>query len=289
MSVARRLAVAFAAVGIGVLAYAVPASATESQSSDGCITNPTPDQLIGNLDPRDGTADVWAKPGLDLCADVLLSAYTVPDTWDGVAFDRSAIPQQLYGATTVGQVSGRARTALKVAVPTCGAVQIDLYTPPEITAVTDLTGHNGHLIQGYIWRWSAGGKPLDCTGGSTSPTPTPTESTTSPVPSPTGSTTSPVPSPSESTTSPVPSPSESTTSAVPTPTPAPTTPLAGLIPPGASPGPIVIVVPVPPTTPTTPVLASTGSNATLPLIGLGGALLVAGIGLSVLGRRRRTA
>jgi hypothetical protein len=288
MSVARRFAVAFAVVGLGVLAYAVPASATESQTSEGCLTNPTPDQLIGTLEPRHGIAHVRAKPGLDICADVLLSVYTVPDTWEGAEFDRSAIPQHLYGKTTVGHVSGTAKTAMTVAVPTCGAVQVDLYTPPEITDVNDLTGHDGHLIQGYIWRWWANGKHLDCDVDSTSPTPTPTESTTSPAPTESTS-----PAPTEST-SPAPTPTESSTAPVPTetttaPAPETTTPLAGIIPPeGVTPGPVV-VVPVTPATPATPVLASTGSNATLPLIGFGGALLVAGIALSLLGRRRTTA
>jgi hypothetical protein len=291
MSVARRLAVAFAVVGLGVLAYAVPASATESQAGEGCITNPTPDQLIGTLEPRHGIAHVRAKPGLAICADVLLSVYTVPDTWEGAEFNRSAIPQHLYGKTTVGHVAGTAKTALTVAVPTCGAVQVDLYTPPEITDVNDLSGHDGHLIQGYIWRWWADGKHLDCDAGSTSPVPAPTESTTSPAP--TESTTS--PAPTESTTAPAesttgPAPTESTTAPVPTetttaPVPAATTPLAAIIPAGGTPGPIV-AVPAAPAPPAAPVLASTGSNATLPLIGFGGALLVAGIALSLLGRRK---
>ncbi len=69
------------------------------------------------------------------------------------------------------------------------------------------------------------------------------------------------------------------------PVPEATTPLAGLIPEGVTPGQIV-AVPATPAPPATPVLASTGSNATLPLIGFGGALLVAGIALSLLGRRK---
>jgi hypothetical protein len=62
-----------------------------------------------------------------------------------------------------------------------------------------------------------------------------------------------------------------------------------VIPPrGVSAGPIV-EVPTAPAPATTPVLASTGSNATIPLLGIGVALLGAGIVLSLLGRRRRTA
>jgi LPXTG-motif cell wall-anchored protein len=293
MPVARRLAVAFAVVGLGVLSYAVPASATESRDSGACLTNPRPDQLTGTLDAQRGVATVRARAGVDVCADVWLSVYTVPDTWVGPDFNRTAVPQRLYRPSTPGRVTGTATTTLTAAVPTCGAVQIDLYTPPEITAVNDTTGHNGHLIQGYIWRWYADGQPLLCgvetsppvpTPTETTPTPTPTESTTAPTPTPTESTTP--PTPTESTTAPTPTPTDSTTP--PTPTPAPTTPLSGLLPPGAAPGPIV-AVPTTPAPPAPPVLASTGSDATVPLLGIGGVLLVAGIGLSVLGRRRRTA
>jgi hypothetical protein len=278
MSVARRFAAAFAVVGLGVLAYAVPASATESSSSEGCLTNPTPEQFVSTMQPRNGIARVGAQPGLNLCADVWLSVYKVPDTWVGTEFNDTAIPQQLLDSTK-GHVTGTDKQVLKVAVPTCGAVQIDLYTPPEITEVKDLTGHNGHLIKGFIWRWYVNGKPLLCTPEGT-PTPTPT--TESPTPTPTETSESPTPTPTETTESPTPTPTETES----TPAPVATTPLGAVIPPrGATPGPIV-EVPTAPAPAAAPVLASTGSNATLPLVGFGGALLVAGVGLSVLGRRR---
>jgi hypothetical protein len=198
MSVARRLAAAFAVVGLGVLAYAVPASATESSPDEACITNPTPGQLIGSLEPRQGIAHVHAQPGVNLCADVLFSVYTVPDTWSGKQFDATAIPQQIFGKTVVAHVKGTDRVTVTAPIPQCGAVQVDLYTPPEITEVTSLTGHNGHLVKGSIFRWFANGKPLPCV--ETTPTPTET-ATATPTPTPTETATAtPTPTPTETAT-----------------------------------------------------------------------------------------
>jgi LPXTG-motif cell wall-anchored protein len=282
MSVARRLAAAFAVVGIGVLAYAVPASATES--GEACIANPTPDQLVGTLDVQHGTATVRAHRGLEICGDVYLSVYTVPETWVGPQFDSTAVPQTIFGESDHVKVKGSETYGLKVAMPHCGPVQIDLYTAPEITEVATITGHSGHFIKGSIfWYLDSAGKPLTCE----KPTPTPSETTPSPSPSQT------TPSPSPSQTTPSPSPSETTPSTTPSETgsssaPETTTPAAVIPPTGGTPGPVT-EVPTVPTSNTTPVLASTGSNATIPLIGFGAVLVVAGIGLSLLGRRRRTA
>jgi hypothetical protein len=278
MPVARRFAAAFAVVGLGVLAYAVPASATESGSGDGaCLTNPAPDQLAGTLDAHAGTATVRAKSGQNLCADVFLSAYTVPDTWVGPQFDKAALPQQLFGESDRATVKGYETATLTVALPDCGAVQVDLYTAPEITAVTTTAGHRGQLVKGEIFRFvDDTGAPVTCQPST--PTPSPTTSspsapeTTTPVPSPSETTGTPAPTPSETTPAQPPSESESTTPAA--------------VKPPATPGPVT-PVPTTPAPPATPVLASTGSNATIPLIGIGTALLGLGIGLSLLGRRRR--
>jgi LPXTG-motif cell wall-anchored protein len=280
MPVARRFAVAFAVVGIGVLAYALPASATESGYTD-CITNPTPDQLAGTLDAVQGTATVHAKPGVSICSDVLLSAYKVPDTWVGSTFDKTAVPQTLIGESAVGQVEGTGTTALTVPLPGCGAVQVDLYLPPEITTVTTTTGHRGQLIKGAIFRFvDSYGKPIVCEQPTppTTTTAPPTETTTAP---PTETTTA---TPPETTTA----PPTGTTTAAPTPTTTAAGTIAPAAPPSVSAGPVV-PVPTTPAPPAPPVLASTGSNATIPLIGIGVALLGAGIGLSLVGRRRRTA
>jgi LPXTG-motif cell wall-anchored protein len=288
MSVARRFAVAFAVVGLGVLAYSVPASATESHTGGDCRTNPTPDQFVGTLDAHAGTATVRAQSGQDLCADVYLTAYTVPDTWVGPQFDETAVPQTIFGESDKVTVTGYETAALKVAMPDCGAVQIDLYTAPEITSVPTTAGHSGQLIKGSIFRFvDSSGQPVTCQPTTPTPSPTGTSTppeTTPPAPTPTETTGSPTPtetsgSPTPTETSTAPAPTESSTA------PETTTP-AAVVPP-ATPGPVA-PIPTVPAQPTTPVLASTGSNATVPLIGIGVALLGAGIALSLLGRRRRT-
>jgi LPXTG-motif cell wall-anchored protein len=67
-----------------------------------------------------------------------------------------------------------------------------------------------------------------------------------------------------------------------------TSPAAVIPPTEGTPGPVA-EVPTLPAANTTPVLASTGSNATIPLIGIGTALVGVGVLLSLLGRRRKTA
>lgn len=278
MSVARRFAAALAVVGAGVLAYAVPASATGSEGGNGggsCIENPSASDLEGDLDPQSGTAWVRGRDGRAVCADVLLSIYKVPDTWDGSGFNETAVPQQVI-ATAKATLKGTKKARLEVPVPNCGNVQIDLYLPPEITTV-DRAGHGSQLIKGYLWTPGAeNGHPKQCQPSPSPTTPSPTPTTPSPAPtSPSPTVTTPAPTTPAPTTTPVPTPSET----VPvTPTPAPTSGLGAPIP----------VTPAP-TSPAPPALAETGSDSTIPLIGLGGVLLVAGTGLSLAARKRRTA
>lgn len=289
MSVARRFAAAFAVVGLGVLAYAVPASATGGGASTECITNPTADDLVAEIFPFRGSAEVRAADGVNVCADVVLSIYRVPATWKGKTFNETATPQTLLDSAT-GKVGGEGTLKLWVDVPKCGNLQIDLYFPPEITEVT-AAGHGTKLILGKIWRWydDAGNRIL-CTD--VPPTPTETATTTPPVPTPTetATTTPPVPTPTETTTAPVPTPTETTTAPVPTTTETVTaTPSATVTVPVPQPteglGTPVTILP-PPAPPAPPVLAETGSNSTLPLIGIGLGLLVSGVALRLLGRRR---
>ena len=172
--------------------------------------------------------------------------------------------------TVAGKVEGTAKLELTVPVPTCGSVQVDLYFPPEITTL-HRAGHGSQLIQGYIWKNFEGGKPKLC--DESTPTPTPT----TPSATPTTPTTSPT-TPAPTTPSETPSVTPTTTAPV-TPTPSPTEGLGAPIP-----------VPPQQSPPAPPVLAETGSDSTIPLLGLGGALLLVGVGLSVVGRRRpRTA
>jgi LPXTG-motif cell wall-anchored protein len=297
MSVARRLAVAFAVVGLGVLAYAVPASATESGAADTAAATTTDTSalpcvdgtVLSNLevvvadgakfDPTDGVAVVRGKGGAPICAGtdarLTLSLYHVPDTWDGTPFpggqktgDAGLAWPQTELAHQTAVLKGDKPVTLTVAVPDCGNVQIDLYTGFPIKKV-NAGGHpKSKLIFAALWSIGGpNGHPAVCAPETTPP------STTSPAPT----TTAPS-SPAPPTTSPA----------------APTTSAASVPPVATSPGPPPPAQPIveatPPSVATTPppVLASTGSSTTIPLLGLGVALLGAGIGLSLLGRRRKT-
>ena len=173
----------------------------------------------------------------------------------------------------------------------CGGVQIDLYTPPRRSPRSrqPFVGHDGHLIKGFIWRWWLNGKPLLCGGGT--PTPTPSESSTAP---PTRRSRAPhLPRRRRSR---APHPHRPRPRPLRPPRPRPRPPRRRSPParprssrrPEGTPGPVA-EVPTLPTANTTPVLASTGSNATIPLIGIGTALVGVGVLLSLLGRRRKTA
>ena len=270
MSVARRLAAALAVVGAGVLAYAVPASATGDHEEGGggyCVDGTDRSNLGHHVDAESGRAVVWAEGRLCEPVDVILSIYKVPDSWNGNGFpaDGTAVPQTLI-ASAKGTVGKHGRLELEVPVPDCGNVQIDLYYPPEITAVT-AAGHGDQFIEGYIWSIGGpNGHPKEC---EPTPTPTPTDTET-PTPTPTDTET-PTPTPTETET-PSPTPTESS------PTPPAPSPTEG------QGGPVPVLPPQAPHTP--PVLAETGSNSTVPLLGLGILLLTAGIGLSLVGRRR---
>jgi LPXTG-motif cell wall-anchored protein len=295
MPVARRLAAAFAVVGLGVLAYAVPASATESGAADTASTTTNTSSLPcvdGNVrsnlqlvvaagttfDATQGVAVVRGKGGAPICpgtdVQLTLSLYHVPDTWDGTPFPGGpggrAWPQtELTHQSAV--LKGDKPVTLTVPIPTCGNVQIDLYTGPPITEV----GSAGHPQSKLIFAelWSIGGPnghPAMCTPETTPPPTTTPAPTTSAPSSPAPPTTSPAVPPTTSAAAPVP--------------PVATSP--GTIPPAQ---PIVVATPPSVATTAPPVLASTGSSTTIPLLGLGAALLGAGIGLSLLGRRRKTA
>jgi len=282
MLIARRFAAALAVVGAGVLAYAVPVSASSHPTHESeCVDGTHRDNLIAHIEAETGDGTVRGKAPLCEPVDILLSIYKVPDTWDGSGFNGTAVPQHVI-QTDRGTLAAGETLTLHVDLPACGNVQADLYYPPEITDV-DINGTGPRFIAGFIW--SIGGppgQPAEC-APPTSPSPTsPSPTSPSPTsPSPTSpSPTSPSPT-SPSPTSPSPT-SPSPTSTVPVPTETTTTP-----------PPIGQPIPVPPpavaSVPPPHKLAETGSSSTIPLIGLGAILLGAGIGLSLVGRRRDTA
>jgi LPXTG-motif cell wall-anchored protein len=269
MPIARRFAAAFVVVGVGVLAYAATASATGSDEQCHTIDK---SKLSWQLDVEGGHATVTAKESFDGCVDLILSSYTVPDTWDKQGFNETAVPQFAFDHAR-GKLHSDETLQLTVALPPCGAYQIDLYFPPQIDEVT-IAGHGQQLLAGALKDTAR-----DCSTPSNTDTTTPVETTTPPE-----ETTSPPPTtPVESTTP----PATTTTSAPPTETqvvPPPSTPPTTQ--PNQGPPPIPVTPPAGSPPPVPPQLAETGSNSTIPLVGLGALLLTGGVVLSVVGRRR---
>jgi hypothetical protein len=269
-------------MGAGVLAYAVPATATgkDNGSNKQCVSGRDASNLDWHLNARAGTVTVSARGGKSFCRDVsvVLSIYKVPDTWNGTGFNQTAVPQHKFAPHAMGKLHRKDTLELRVPVPTCGNAQIDLYYPPTQDDV-DING-TARFIGGDIF--SIGGEnghPASCTP--------PVETTTPPVETTT-------PPPVESSSPPVesssPPPVESSSPPVESSSP----PVESSSPPATSPAAVVTVVPtetVPPIAAPIPVLpqspprlAETGSNSTIPLLGLGSLLLLAGIGLSLAGR-----
>ncbi len=291
MPLARRAAVALAVMGAGVLAYAVPATATgaDNGSKKNCVSGRDASNLETHLNARAGTATIVARNGKSFCSDVsiVLSIYKVPDTWNGTGFNETAVPQHVIEHAT-GKLHRKDTLSLHVQVPTCGNAQIDLYYPPKQDDV-DIKG-TARFIGGEIF--SIGGEnghPADCTPPPVESSSPPVESSSPPVESsspPVESSSPPVESsspPVESSSPPVESSSPPVESSPPATTIAPTPTVA----PTRSVPPIAAPIPVLPQSP--PRLAETGSNSTIPLLGLGSLLLIAGIVLSLAGRRKPNA
>jgi LPXTG-motif cell wall-anchored protein len=282
-------------MGAGVLAYAVPATATGTDRGSGgrCTAEVEADNLQWSFEGQTSTptGKAWIKlrDGHHLCNQahdhIVLSIYKVPDTWDGAPFpggDNSAVPQHVI-AHDAGTLDGHKKLYLQVPVPDCGNAQIDLYFAPKQNDVD--TNGTARFIAGFLFSMANGqsaphGQPGNCTPPTTPPpttTPPPPTTTVPPTTTPPPTTTTPPPPPTTTTTPPP------TTTVPPTTTEAP--PITTVVPPTTTAPPIAAPIPVLPHQPTR--LAETGSNSTIPLLGLGSLLLASGIGLSLVGRRRR--
>ena len=308
MSVARRFAAALSVVGLGVLAYAVPASATDDEkprAAGACVDAREPGAVEGRIEAGTGTAYAQGKGGAALCpgtsVEVVLTAFQAPAGWDGSPFpggdgEGRAWPQ-FSTAHSTATLSGQNRLELTVPVPACGNVQVGLYTGAPVDVVDRAGWADGALLAGWMWsvggpngsapKCGAGPGPLPVPESPAPVTESPTPAPTTGLPTPTPTTESPTPAPTSSPSA-APAPPGTTVPATPVTTapattaPAPTVPVAPAATPTRA---ISSPVPVPATVPELP---DTGAN-TLPMIGLGAALLLAGIVLSLLGRRRRGA
>jgi len=276
MILARRVAAALAIAGAGVLAYAVPVSATGQHATHECVDGTHRDDLNAHIDTSSGVGTVTGKAALCAPVDILFSIYKVPDTWDGDGFNGTAVPQHVL-QTVKGTLQGEETLSLQVGLPACANVQADLYYPPEIPDI-DINGTGPGLIAGYIWQISP---PTDCKPATTTPSATET------TPSATETTASVAETTPSATETPTQTPTQTTPSATPTTTTTTATTTTTI----AAPPPIGRPIPLPPVGPPPPPqqLPMTGSNSTIPLVGLGLVLLGSGIALSLIGRRRRTA
>ena len=111
---------------------AVPAHATNTT----CIDGSKPENIVKTWNNVNGIT-VSTKDGKAVCKDttVFLTSYTMPDTWDGKGFNKTALPQTKFDSKSATFQAGAANQsyALTVAMPKdCKNVQVDLYYAPEI-------------------------------------------------------------------------------------------------------------------------------------------------------------
>jgi hypothetical protein len=282
MSVARRLAAALAVVGVGVLAYAVPASATASATGGGwqhhavCTGNQRMTDLKEHGDTgagmpwqgdrgSQGAGDTWHQAA-DASNVHRRQAAGNPGPR---ADDDDAQPRPDAGGTQPQPGAGKGRLTTRERPPCRATMPKRVMLPCVATAPQPAPADR------------SAGKPVRPCRATPKPVP-PCKATPKPVPPTSGSHRKLVQSPCKPTGS-KPAPPAGESPRKPS-TPAGKSPRTPSTP---TPSPTGLGAAVLPTTPTPPVLAETGSSGTLPMIGLGGLLLVCGIGLSLGTLRRR--
>jgi hypothetical protein len=283
-----------AALVAGTVAATGPASADEATPAGGTAT-PTPaciepaharfDGRWSASEPGHLHATLRGPAGAVLCDDVSLNAsvYLVPDTWDGEGFNHTAVPQHLVGAghapdlvfpkdTPVGT---KLEADVTGYLPECSNYQVDLYTGDKLDEV-GTKGHGGAFITGGLVKGDL--QSDECTE------PTPTTTTVPTTETSTGTSTSASTTETSTTTE----PSTAHSSAVTTSTDDTGTTTVASTTGAASPSTTVAgTTTAAPTTSTAPALAFTGAAGTGSLVGLGAALLVGGLGITLLTASRR--
>jgi hypothetical protein len=106
------------------------------------------DNLVARLSPDGSTVTVRGRKPLCSPVVLLFGAYQVPDAWDRVRFDTTAVPQHLVSEAR-GRLVGDHVLRLRVRLP-CGNVQVDLYYPPRIVTV-GRHGHASQLVKARLW------------------------------------------------------------------------------------------------------------------------------------------
>ena len=148
---ARLIAVASLLVGFELGLWSVPATAAP------CVDGKESQNLSSAFSPDWTQITVTPKQPLCHPVEVVFSAYSVPDDWDGKGFNQTAVPQPMVDHATAS-LAGSAPATLVVALP-CGNVQVDLYYPPVLDTV-GVRGHTG-LINAHLWHRSDCAPPPD--------------------------------------------------------------------------------------------------------------------------------
>ena len=91
---------------------------------------------------------IRTKGNLTPCATtkVIFSVYVIPDMWDGLGFNETAFPQQVYKSTKAVAVSKHKVTLRLDSMIPCKNAQYDVYYAPKITSLKWPTAHGDQYI-----------------------------------------------------------------------------------------------------------------------------------------------
>ena len=91
---------------------------------------------------------IRTKGGKPACTEtkVIFSAYVIPDMWDGMGFNETAFPQQVYKSTEAVAVSKHKVTLTLDSMIPCKNAQYDVYYAPKITSLRWPDAHGDQYI-----------------------------------------------------------------------------------------------------------------------------------------------
>lgn len=253
--------------------------AGEARFTKGGWSRTTPGELSTTLKGPEGAA---------LCDEVRLNVswYYLAPSWNGsTVFAKAQSTPQTLGAHAEdlvfaeGTLVGATKTATVGGLPVCDPYQIDLYTGQKLDTVTQ-AGHGGAFLAGGIVPPRYDADDPQCQE------PTPSTTTEVPTTEPTTGTSTTESTTDASTTS---EPSTTSTAGTTSTGETGTTTVASTTGATSVATTVAGTTSVAPTTSEAPALAFTGAAGTGTLVGLGAALLVGGVGITLLAASRRGA
>ncbi len=161
---------------IGALAVtasiAAPAVAHASTETENCLDGTKAASYTTSF--TRGTGTIATVDGLPLCEDtnIVLESWNVPDSWDRVEFDATAIPQTKFAVVTVTLPAGQANLSKTVSIDVpadCKNTQLDYYFTPEYDKIDDQTPDDDRFIGGVLFAGVG-----DCATPTPTATPAPT-------------------------------------------------------------------------------------------------------------------